>query len=216
MNQASKATGSRAKVAAGDVIDALARLGAVHDYPKNVVIITEGDRSDSVYVVLAGRVQVYMRGARGRKVVLGAYGPGEYVGEMELDGQARCASVMTLEPCRLSLLTAGQFRDYMSRVTSSWQLIEVLVSRARRSTDTIRALALMGAYERVTRLLAALAVERNGSRAIEHNVTQQDIADQTACSREMVSRILKKLHECGYIQLEKRRIRLLRPLSDER
>ena len=34
----------------------LAALGRLRSYPKNTVFITEGDSSDSVFVILSGRV----------------------------------------------------------------------------------------------------------------------------------------------------------------
>ena len=209
---ASKSALKQQLTAARDVIRDLAHLGVVHDYPKNVVIMTQGDVSDAVYVVLSGRIQVYLSGARGRRVVLGVYGAGECVGEMELNQRRRCASVRTLEPCRLALLTGEQFWAFISSAPgAASHLIEILVRRARLATETIRVLALMSAYERVSRFLAALAVEDATGLVVE-KVTQREIAEHTACSREMVSRILKELHDRGSIVSESRRIRIVRAL----
>ncbi len=38
----------------------LATRGQVRAFPKNAVIINEGDRGDSLYVILTGRVKVYV------------------------------------------------------------------------------------------------------------------------------------------------------------
>ena len=74
-------------------------------YPRNVVLIQEGDRTDSIYIVLSGRIKAYVESSAGREFVLGLYGPGEYVGEMSLDGGPRSASVITVEPTVCSVVT---------------------------------------------------------------------------------------------------------------
>ena len=76
----------------------LASLGRLRSYPKNTVFITEGDSSDSVFVLLTGKVKVFVSDTEGHEMILDTQGPGEYVGEMALDGKPRSASVMTLEP----------------------------------------------------------------------------------------------------------------------
>ena len=68
----------------------LATRGQVRTFPKNAVIINEGDRGDSLYVILTGKVKVYVSDDDGREMILDIYGPGDYVGEMALDGRPRC------------------------------------------------------------------------------------------------------------------------------
>ena len=67
-------------------------------YRKSTLLIQEGDTGDTIFVVLAGRVKAFSIGSNDREVTYGDYGPGDYVGEMSLDGGPRSASVETLEP----------------------------------------------------------------------------------------------------------------------
>jgi CRP-like cAMP-binding protein len=63
----------------------LSSLGAravVHKYPKNSILLDEGDRSDSLYLVRSGRVKVFVADANGRELLLSIAGPGEYFGEI--------------------------------------------------------------------------------------------------------------------------------------
>ena len=64
----------------------LATRGQVRTFPKNAVIINEGDRGDSLYIILTGKVKVYVSDDDGREMILDIYSPGDYVGEMALDG----------------------------------------------------------------------------------------------------------------------------------
>src|SRR6202162_6056444 len=93
----------------------LAALGRLRSYPKNTVFITEGDSSDSVFVVLSGRVKVFLSDTEGHEMILDTQGPGEYVGEMALDGKPRSASVMTLEPTAFSVVARDPSRGDIRR-----------------------------------------------------------------------------------------------------
>ena len=90
--------------ALSDTVRALAERGIVRSYRKGTVLIEEGDRGDTLYVLLSGRVRVYSSNEAGREVSYGVYGAGEYLGEMSLDGGPRSASVITLEPTACSAM----------------------------------------------------------------------------------------------------------------
>lgn len=195
------------------VVRALASHGIVRAYPKGAVIITEGDPSDSIYVILSGRVKVYLSDEHGREVVVNEHGPGQYVGEIAFDDQPRSASVMTLEPSTFSVVSGKAFRSFIaSDPDATLHLIRNLIRRVRTATENIRSLALLDVYGRVARLLLELAVECDGELVVERPYTQQQLAQRVGCSREMVSRIFKDLVSGGYVALDGRRIRIRRSL----
>ena len=195
------------------VVKALAAHGLVRAYPKGAIIITEGDPSDSIYVVLSGRVKVYLSDEQGREVVLDEHGPGNYVGEMSFDDLPRSASVMTLEPSTLSVVSGKAFRAFIaSDPDATLHLIRNLIHRARVASSNIRSLALLDVYGRVARLLLDLAVDKDGRQVVEQPYTQQELAQRVGCSREMVSRIFKDLVAGRYIRLEGRKIHIERAL----
>ena len=97
------------------VVQTLAAHGIVRNYPKNAIIITEGDPSDSLYIILSGRVKVFLSDDGGKEIVLDVHGSGSYVGEMAFDEQPRSASVVTLEPCTLSMVTQARFREFLKK-----------------------------------------------------------------------------------------------------
>ena len=45
----------------------LATRGQTRSFPKNTVIINEGDRGDSLFVILSGKVKVYVSDDDGRE-----------------------------------------------------------------------------------------------------------------------------------------------------
>ena len=173
--------------------------GIARSYPKNTIIVTEGDKTDSLYIILEGRVKVFVSDGEGHDMTLSTQGSGEYFGEMVLDEGPRSASIMTLEQSRFLVVPKDDFRDFVGRNPAfAFSLIEKLIGRARTLTASVKSLALMDVYGRVARLLLELA-EDSGGKAISERLTQQDIASRIGASREMVSRILKDLSTGGYL-----------------
>jgi CRP/FNR family cyclic AMP-dependent transcriptional regulator len=190
----------------------LARSGQIRSLARNTVFINEGDQGDSLFVILSGRVKVFVADAEGREMVLDIHGPGDYVGEMALDGRPRAASVITMEPTVCSVLTRDSLRAaIVSNPDMAMNLICTLIERARIATENVRNLALMDVYGRVARLLLSLAVEQpDGKMVVPERLTQQDIADRVGASRDMVSRIFKDLTTGGYVTVVDRQITINR------
>jgi CRP/FNR family cyclic AMP-dependent transcriptional regulator len=77
--------------------------------------IREGGRSDELFVILSGKVKVYLTDANGRKHVVDVRGAGQYVGEMALDDKPRSASVRTIVPTEVAVITAAEFKAFLIR-----------------------------------------------------------------------------------------------------
>jgi CRP/FNR family transcriptional regulator, cyclic AMP receptor protein len=180
----------------------------VRSYPGRVTIINEGDLSHSLYLILEGRVKVYVSDEDGREVVLCTQGPGEYFGEVALvDDAPRSASVITLAHTRLAILSREDLRRCVREHPGiALAMIHGLAGRVRRLTEQVRSLALHDVYGRLTELLTALADDRDGRLVIEPRLTHQELANRIGASREMVTRILGDLVRGGYLQIEGQRM----------
>ncbi len=196
-----------------DALRAIAASGVVRQFPKQTVLIHEGDTGDTLFILLSGRVKVYASNAAGREVVINFHGAGEYVGEMSLDGAPRSASVITVEPTTCAIVNRAQFRDFLAANPDFAQhLIHTLIHRARSATENVKSLALSDVYGRLVRLLNALAVDREGRLAVRERLTQQDIADRVGASRDMIGKLMKDLVSGGYLLVEDRQITILKKL----
>ena len=205
-------TDARIEAIADPVVRELAQRGQIRSLARNTVFINEGDQGDSLFVILSGRVKVFVADAEGREMVLDIHGPGDYVGEMALDGRPRAASVITMEPTVCSVLTRDALREAIAgNPDFAMNLICTLIERARIATENVRNLALMDVYGRVARLLLSLAVEQpDGKMVVPERLTQQDIADRVGASRDMISRIFKDLTTGGYVTVVDRQITINR------
>lgn len=187
-----------------DDIDFIASHGVIKAFPKYSIVLTEGDESDFICVILEGLVKVYASDENGKEVILNIQGPGEYFGELALiDKVPRSASVMTIKPSRLVFVSRSDFEACLTENPAlALKLIRALTKRVRSLTEIVKNLALQDVYGRITRILPKLAEEKDGLLVIDQRLTHQDIANMVGASREMVSRILKDLNTGGYIQIK--------------
>ncbi len=177
-------------------------------YPKNTIIINEGDTTNSLYVILSGKVKVFLSDAQGKEVTINLQGPGEYFGELSLlDEAPRSASIMTMEPSQFAIISKPDFDACLTHNPAiALKLIRELTSRIRQLTENVKNLALLDVYGRVARTLLDMAEERDGKLVIDQRLTHQEIANMVGASREMVSRIMKDLTRGGYVSTEGKRI----------
>lgn len=188
-------------------LQAIAAHGMERAYAKNVIVVAEGDSTDSLFVILAGRVRIYASDQDGHEVVFGTQGPGEYFGEMVLDGGVRSASVITLEKSRFLVVPKPQLRALIAANPEfALNMMRKLISRVRTLTASVKSLALMDVYGRVAHLLLEMAEQKDDALVIDERLTQQELASRVGASREMVGRILKDLSDGGYLSLQRNRI----------
>ena len=197
-----------ALAAMSDNLRELAARGDVRRYRKGTILIEEGDRGDSLYIILSGRLRAYSAAANGREITFGVYGPGEYLGEMSLDGGVRSATVQTIEASSCATVTSETVRRFVAdRPEFAFELLGKVIRRARAATLSAKNLALNDVYGRLKLLLDSLAEPRpGGGRAIAERLTHQELANRLGCSREMVSRVMKDLENGGYVQQDGGRI----------
>lgn len=182
-------------------LQALAERGELRHYRRNTLIIQEGDVGDTLFIILAGRLKAFSMGAKDREITFGIYGPGEYVGEMSLDGGPRSASVITLEPSVCTVVTRHTLKQHIAQHPDfALELLAKVIRRARMATRDARNMALLDAYGRLVRLLDEMAVPQgDGTRVIHERLTHAEIASRVGCSREMVSRLMKDLQSGGHV-----------------
>ena len=194
-------------------IAALSRRAVTRAFPKNTIILNEGDQTDSLYIILSGRVKVFLANEEGKEIVLDTQGPGEYFGEMVLDEGPRSASVMTLEPCRFQLIPKDDVKALLqSHPDFAMHLVRKLIYRGRVLTEHVKSLALQNVYGRFAKLLNEMAVPQDGKRVRQEKLSQQELANRVGASREMINRIVKDLTTGGYISVDGQRIVIHKPL----
>ena len=178
----------------------LAARGNSRSYRAQTILLNEGDAGGSLYIVLSGRLRVYASSPEGRDVILSEHGPGEYVGELSLEGTPRSASVKAVEATTCCVVPATQLPEFLAEHPEfALHLTQKLTRMVRRLTEQVKSLALQDVYGRMVRLLMELSEPVGDERVVREKLTQQDIADRVGSSREMVNRVMKDLTTGGYV-----------------
>lgn len=186
-----------------DQLRALVTMISRRSAPRGSAIMLAGDPTDSLYIVISGRLKVMMGEADGKEVILSILGPGEFFGEMGLiDDSPRSASVIAIEPCELLAVTKRAFKKCLvENFDLAMAVMRVLVRRLREADRKIGSLAMLDVYGRVARLLLDISENVNGQKVVTKRLTKQDIAKMVGASREMVSKVMKDLQVSGYIEV---------------
>ena len=172
-------------------------------FKRGEIIVEQGEKSNTLFIILTGRVRVVTSDKRGREVILATLQPGDYIGEMSLiDNEPHSATVRAEVQTDMLTLGRAEFARCLPENSSmSYAIMKGLVQRLRQADRKIESLALMDVYGRVARSLLEFAVpDRDGLLTIRERISRQDIAKMVGASREMVSRVMKDLEERGFIE----------------
>jgi CRP/FNR family cyclic AMP-dependent transcriptional regulator len=182
-------------------LENLASGSARRSYPKGRTIVAEGEPSQSMYILLAGRAKVQRSDSEGKEVILAVLSSGEFFGEMSLiDDAPRSASVITLEACEFMAVSKEAFKAMLVQSPEvTMAVMRGLVRRLREADKKIETLALLDVYGRVARVLLDFSELVGSERIVKNKLPRQEIAKMIGASREMVSRVMKGLEIDGYI-----------------
>lgn len=175
-------------------------------FKRGETIVTQGQTSNALYILLTGRARVLMTDKRAREVILATLRVGDHVGEMSLiDGEPHSATVQAEIMTDVLVLGRKEFSRCIAENSSMAQsVMRELVRRLRSADHKIGSLALMGVYARVANVMLDNAVsDASGGLLIPHKVSRQDVAKMVGASREMVSRVMKDFEEQNFIETRK-------------
>lgn len=186
-----------------DDLALLARVVSRKSYARGNLILAAGESTDSAYILISGRVKVFMSDVDGKEVILAILAPNEFFGEMGLiDNSPRSANVVALEPCELVCISKPDFKRCMAdNFDMTMTVMRGLAKRLREADNQIGSLALMDVFGRVARLLLETSEVIGGEKVVTTKLSKQDIARMIGASREMVSRVMKHLQAAGYIEV---------------
>lgn len=194
-------------------IEMVASQTVTRQFPKNTVIVSQGDDTDSFYVIIQGKVDVFLHNDKGKEIIINTLGVCESFGELApLGGIPRQASIITTEDSSFGIISRQIFMDtLLVKPAIAMRIIDLLITRIQDLTEEVSSLALEDVYNRVVRVLYKHA-EEVGEKLVTEKLTQQDIASRVGATREMVHRILKELKTGGYISIEGKHITIEKKL----
>ena len=194
-------------------LETLRRFMRCRSYGRNAVIVSPGDAADGVYVLLSGRAKVVLENGRGNQMTVSVLEPNEFFGEMGvLDDGPRSTGAQALERCTTLFISKAAFLQSIDgNFAAAMLLVRAVVARLRVAERKMASIGLMDVYSRVARLLVESAEEIDGEWIV--HTGSEEIARSVAASREMVSRVVKKMREDGLVRRDRRRTVILDRLS---
>jgi CRP-like cAMP-binding protein len=189
-------------------LEAVAARSRVRTFRRGQVVFTAGDPSDTVIVVISGRVKVVVRSADGGELTLTVIGPDGVFGELGVaDGGPRSADAQTLEECRLLFVPREMIQDICEREpTAEHALLRSITATLRRLTEAASDLVFLDLPRRVAKVL--LSLPRGEDGVIWPPVSQEELAHQAAGSRQSVNAALRGFERRGWIQVRGRAVTL--------
>ena len=182
---------------------------------KGQVLFREGDDGDHLYIVSSGKVKLGTKASDGRENLLMILGPGDMFGELSLfDSGPRTASAIAVTDSKILALGQEKVIPWVREHPQvSLQLLARLASRLRRTNEVVGDLVFSDVPGRVAKALVELnekfGEKRSDGFYVEHDLTQEELAQLVGASRETVNKALADFVQREWIKLEPRAVLLL-------
>jgi CRP-like cAMP-binding protein len=165
--------------------------------------------------VLSGRVRIGAYSEDGREIILNMIEPGQLFGEIALlDGKERSADATAMGKTTLLMLDRRDFVPFLEHNPKIMiRLFDVLCDRVRQTSEMVESIAFLDFGERLAKLLLQMAKnygqENERGLLINLRISQADLGNLIASTRESVNRQLNAWVQEGIIALEQGRIVIL-------
>lgn len=186
-------------------LDTILALAAERAVRRGQTIFLKGDEGSSMMAVLRGRVRIGVTTVEGKEVTLNVIDTGGVFGEMALlDGKPRSADAVAVEDTLLLVVERRHFLPFVAANQDlALRLLADLCGKLRRTSMALEDVALFELPERLARVLLKLA-EDYGRRTtqgvrIEFKLSQKDLSNLVASSRESVNKKLAEWRDSGTV-----------------
>jgi CRP-like cAMP-binding protein len=188
------------------IVEGLAKR--VH-YEAGTTLFMQGDAGDTVYLVRDGEIEISVLSPGGRRLALDVMRKGDLLGEIALFGGSRTATATTLKPCLLDQVRrADVLAAIKERPELALQFIDLLCERLRAVSAKLEERTFMALPARMaSRLLHLDGKIGDGSGSVP--VSQAELADFVAATREGVAKTLAEWRDLGWVALSRGKVRIL-------
>lgn len=177
-------------------------------FPRGTTIFEEGDPGDRLYIITSGKVKLARHASDGRENLLTIMGPSDMFGELSIfDPGPRTSSAVCVTEVEAATMDSELLQKWIDNHPSiSQQLLRVLARRLRRTNASLADLIFTDVPGRVAKTLLQLAnrfgTQEGGVLRVNHDLTQEEIAQLVGASRETVNKALATFAHRGWIRLE--------------
>ncbi len=189
-------------------------------YKRGEIIYQEGSRLRGVYCVYQGKLKLYKTGPEGKEQIIRFAQPGDLIAfRAVLSQETACTTAQALENVVLCHIPAKTFLDLAKENPKfSMRLIQISCKELNESNKFIVDLAQRPVKVRLAQtlllLLDTFGTDKDGF--LDVILTREEIASIVGTATESVIRYLSELKKNGIIQLNSRKIKILKPQELEK
>ena len=179
-------------------------------------VLEFGDPSAEVFFVFDGLLRVQLRTADGQEMILNDIGANGVFGELAaIDGAPRSASISALHRTQLCMVPGPLFLEcVLASPVVALRLMRMLVARLRGKDEQVLELATLPVRKRLMAELLRLSRPRadgSGQRVVSPPPPHHVLGARIGARREAVSREISSLVRAGWVEADRRAIRLRKP-----
>ena len=192
-----------------ELVAAWAGGAAFMQLPKGAQLFAPGQGCKGFPLLLEGEARVYRMAPSGRQLEMYRLSPGEIclVSSASLFGHGPMSAYGdTSVPSALWLLPPATFERWLAGAAAFRDL--VLAQYAARMADLTELIDALAFHRLDQRLAQALL-----GRGPELVVTHQQLADQLGTAREIVTRLLRRFEEAGWVGVAREHIAIIQPAA---
>jgi CRP/FNR family transcriptional regulator, anaerobic regulatory protein len=193
-----------------ELLEILNKNGIERSFHAGEEIVRTGQYIKSTVLVLNGRIKIYRQNGEGSEFLIYYLGPGEACAISlicALQSQTSEITAKAVEDTEVIMLPV-QLMDELMIKFKSWShfVIQTYRNRFDEMLTVIDNIAFKNMDERLEFYLKRNKTE-SGKKIL--NLTHQEIADDLNSSREVISRLLKKMEQLGQIKLNRNSIEII-------
>ena len=195
-----------------ELITELNGISSIKTFEPGEILVRKGENLLKTSVVLDGMVKLYHEGPDGEQFVITYLQPGHNFGialceNSSVENRIALVSLIAMEPVTL-LTMSFQDKDRLARKYDEWYsyILQSSVMYDKVYMELVDSIAFRNLDDRIIFFLQRLSQARESTLL---QISHQEIADGLNSSREVVSRLLKKLEIEKKISLGHNSIQLL-------
>ena len=196
------------------LLNELSEVGTYMEVEEGFILMKPGGYIRSVPILLSGSVKILRADSEGREALL------YYLGGMDscamsltccLDRRKSEITAIADKKTKLISVPVEKIDEWISKYPS-WKQF-VFNTYQRRFDDLLGAIDQIAFHKLDERLITLLNRKSKQCGCSVFNITHEELGQELATSREVISRLLKQLEKLGRVKLSRNKIELLEKIK---
>jgi CRP-like cAMP-binding protein len=189
-------------------LDDLVQVSRIKKLRPREELCHKGEPGTQVYLIARGRLKAVTTSSEGDDVVFNIMAPGEVCGELALlSGGRRTATITAIDECEVIVLDRREFLPFLkTHPEAAIKLLEVLAERQLRLSELVEDTTFLNLPARLAKKLVSLAqaygIETSDGIRIDLKLSQSEIGDLVATTRESINKQMKAWSEEGMVTMK--------------